>query len=208
MAAVSAVDKAQIAKLEAEARSLTAQAATREIDLDRVLAQSAEHDTFTFMAEVTDQTVYQTMNHLGVWSRRYPGRDLKLIINSPGGSVIDGLALYDFLQELKEDHHVTTVTLGMAASMGGILLQAGHTRVAGSNAFLLIHEVSSYSGGKITELKDEAKFLERLEDKGVGILAERSTMTPQKIKNRMARQDWWLDAEEALRLGFVDEIRG
>jgi ATP-dependent Clp protease protease subunit len=96
----------------------------------------------------------------------------------------------------------------MAASMGGILLQAGSHRVLAPNAYMLIHEVSSLAWGGASELEDEVAFVKRLQDRILDILAERSTMTRQQIARKWKRKDWWLDAPEALRLGFVDEIRG
>ncbi len=104
-------------------------------------------------------------------------------------------------------HTLTTVTVGMAASMGGILLQAGDVRVASRNSVILIHEVATGASGKMTDLEDEVEFAKSLQKKLVSILAERSTMTAKQIENRWKRRDWWLSSDEALKLGFVDAIR-
>lgn len=106
------------------------------------------------------------MEELGSWSRREPGCAMKIIFNSPGGSIIDGLALYDFILELRANgHYVETIAVGMAASMGGILLQAGHERVVGANAFVLVHEASTGAMGKTSEIEDEVAFVKRLQEK-------------------------------------------
>lgn len=163
---------------------------------------------FTFYGSVSPQTVYVCMREVGQWSRRDPGQPITLVFNSPGGSLIDGFALYDFLIELRsQGHRLTTVALGMAASMGGVLLQAGEHRVMGRSAFLLIHEASSASVGKVSELDDDLRFIKRLQDRCAEILAERSTLAKAVIKRRWDRRDWWLSAEDALEHGFIDEIR-
>lgn len=176
---------------------------------DRTFAADAhEHHRYTLWGVVNAVTCATAISHLDQWSREAPGCDITLVINSPGGNVIDGLALYDYLQQLRHDgHKLTTVTVGMAASMGGVLLQAGDVRVASRNSVILIHEVATGASGKMTDLEDEIEFTKRLQSKLVEILAERSTMTKRQIETRWKRRDWWLDAEDALSKGFVDEIR-
>lgn len=176
---------------------------------DRTFAADAhEHHRYTLWGVVNAVTCATAISHLDQWSREAPGCDITLVINSPGGNVIDGLALYDYLQQLRHDgHKLTTVTVGMAASMGGVLLQAGDVRVASRNSVILIHEVATGASGKMTDLEDEIEFTKRLQSKLVEILAERSTMTKRQIETRWKRRDWWLDAEDALAKGFVDEIR-
>lgn len=188
-------------KVKVETQELTRY--NKDID-----ASSEYARIYTFYDAVGGSSVRAAMKDLGIWSRRDPGENLKIVFNSPGGSVVDGLALYDFIQELKDaGHNVETVALGWAASMGGILLQAGHTRVMGRNAYMLIHEVSSINIGKTSEMEDELKFTKRLQDRLLDILAERSTLSKNQIRQRWKRKDWWLDASEALDYGFVDEIR-
>jgi ATP-dependent Clp protease protease subunit len=200
--------KAEIAKLTVE--TLRTQ---QQYDRDRIyqlrdLADASEHRILTFYGEVGALSVSKALTELGIWARRDPTQPIKLIFNSPGGSVFDGLALFDYLTELRADgHQITTVGMGMAASMGGVLLQAGSHRVLAPNAYMLIHEVSSLAWGGASELEDEVVFVRRLQDRILDILAERSTMTRQQIARKWKRKDWWLDAPEALKLGFVDEVR-
>jgi ATP-dependent Clp protease protease subunit len=121
--------------------------------------------------------------------------------------VLDGLALFDYLRQLRSiGHPVRTMALGRAASMGAVLLQAGSKRVIGRNAFLLIHEVSHLSVGKVSEMEDGVGFTKRLQQRLLAILAERSTLTERELSRRWVRRDWWLDAEEAVALGLADEL--
>src|SRR5690606_40252913 len=111
-----------------------------------------------------------------------PGAPITIKINSPGGSVFEGLALYDRLRALSAlGHHITTVSYGMAASMGGILLQAGDTRLVAPNAWFLIHEVSTITWGNTSEIEDQIEFTRRLQDQLLEILASRSKLSKAKI---------------------------
>jgi ATP-dependent Clp endopeptidase proteolytic subunit ClpP len=200
--------RAEIAKTKAETRRTEQLYQRDELYHRRDLADASEHRVLTFYGEVGPASVAKALTELGIWARRDPGSEIKIIFNSPGGSVLDGLALFDYLRELVADgHRITTVGMGMAASMGGILLQAGTHRVLAPNAYMLIHEISSLAWGGASELEDEVAFVKRLQDRILDILAERSTMTRQQIARKWKRKDWWLDAPEALRLGFVDEVR-
>lgn len=103
-------------------------------------------------------------------------------------------------------HHLTTRTVGMAASMGGVLLQAGDWRVMAPESFLLVHEIAAGAVGKIGEIEDEMKLLQKMSERILAIYASRSTLTAKAIATKWKRTDWWLNATEALELGLVDEI--
>lgn len=198
---------AEIRKLQLDTdRTMLELGALRRRELDQA-AESGRAHVYTFYAGVDQESVAQCMAELGVWSRRDPGAPITVIFNSPGGSVLDGLALFDYLRQLRRlGHDVTTVALGRAASMGAVLLQAGTRRVIGENAFLLIHEVSNTSVGKVSELEDGVDFTRRLQKRLRSILAERSALTEAQIQRRWARKEWWVDADEAVGLGLADEI--
>lgn len=143
------------------------------------------------------------------WERRDgdAGLPITININSPGGSVMDGLALYDTIQRLRrKGHFVTTRAQGLVASMATIILQAGDERIADENVQILVHELSGGAGGKISGIRDEAAMMERLNARLFSILADRSTLTARSIKSRADRKEWWMDAAEALKLGFVDRV--
>jgi ATP-dependent Clp endopeptidase proteolytic subunit ClpP len=198
---------AELRKLQLETeRAILELDALRRQERDRA-ADPRAANVYTFYSGVDAESVQQCMAELGTWSRREPGCDITVIFNSPGGSVLDGLALFDYLRQLRAlGHQVTTMALGRAASMGAVLLQAGTKRVIGQNAFLLIHEVSHLSSGRVSELEDSVEFTKRLQKRLLAILAERSSLTERDIQRRWARKEWWVDAAEAVELGLADEL--
>jgi ATP-dependent Clp protease protease subunit len=193
-------------RLEADAAYLNLLSAQRQED-DRAASTHLSRE-YHFFSSVNGSSVEMCIDSLGHWSRRDPGKEMTIIFNTPGGSVFDGLALFDYIQGLRrKGHHITTKAIGTAASMGGILLQAGDVRVMDTNSLLLIHEVSAgMVGGKTSEVEDFQKLMQRLERRVLGILAERSTMSTAQIRTKWKKTDWWLDADEALKLGFADAV--
>ncbi|HZQ29087.1 MAG TPA: Clp protease ClpP [Acidimicrobiales bacterium] len=198
---------AELRKLQLETeRTVLELEALRRSERERA-ADPRAANVYTFYSGVDGESVQQCMAELGTWSRREPGCEITVIFNSPGGSVLDGLALFDYLRQLRAiGHPVTTMALGRAASMGAVLLQAGTKRVIGQNAFLLIHEVSHLSSGRVSELEDSVEFTKRLQKRLLVILADRSTLTEKDIQRRWARKEWWVDAAEAVELGLADEL--
>lgn len=145
------------------------------------------------------------------WERRDPGEPIHVQIMSPGGSVTDGLAIYDTLMRLRrKGHYVTTHGSGLVASMATVLLQAGDERVLDSRAKMMLHEGSiSLSGGvSLTagEREDLESFSKLLMNDITEILTERSTLTKRQLQAKWRRKDWYVTASEALKLGFVDRV--
>ena len=135
--------------------------AAKKRDEAESLAQDKYHQVFVFDSEVNKTSVDYCIKQLNIWMRNQPGCSIEIVFDSPGGSVIAGLALYDFIQQVREaGHPVTTSAIGMAASMAGILLQAGDVRIMGKECWLLIHEISTLAVGKIGEIEDEVHLLE------------------------------------------------
>jgi ATP-dependent Clp endopeptidase proteolytic subunit ClpP len=198
----------------ADLRRILAVAATAELDLAkkeresaRELSSAEESMTYTFYDGVTEDSVKPCLAELAKWSRRFPKKPITFVLNSPGGSVIAGLGLFDYINKLRVDgHHVTVEVLGMAASMGGILLQAGDKRVVGKYAQVLIHEVSAGTSGSLGKMDDAINFHHSLWEQLSEILAERSTLTVAQVRQRANRKDWWLTSAEAIKLGFADEV--
>jgi len=198
----------------ADLRRILAVASTAELDLAkkqreiaREMASGEEHMTYTFYDGVTEESVKPCLAELSKWSRRFPGKPITFVLNSPGGSVIAGLALLDYINKLRTDgHYVTVVVLGMAASMGGILLQAGDNRVIGKYAQVLIHEVAAGTSGKLWAMDDSVTYFKSLWAQLSEILAERSILTVAQVRARALRKDWWLTSAEAIELGFADEV--
>lgn len=201
-----AIAEAETAEAQAYIGSVLAEE-TRESRI-RDLATDDRHRVYQFTEAVSASSVRLCLRTLSTWHRIDPDCKITLVFNSPGGSVIDGFALWDYLTELKKNgHHLTTVCRGMAASMAGILLQAGDVRVMGSESVLLVHEISFGAGGKIGEVEDEVAFAKMLTKRVLKIFAARTKMTEKQIDAKWRRTDWWLDSDEALKLGFCDEVR-
>lgn len=134
-----------------------------------------------------------------------PNKDIQLYINSPGGSVTAGLAIYDTMQYIKCD--VSTVCIGMAASMGAFLLAGGAKgkRMALPNAEIMIHQPAGGAQGQATEIEITAKHILATKEKMARIMAEN---TGQDFEVIMAdtERDNWKSAEEALQYGLIDRI--
>lgn len=199
----------EVIKLAKEIDYLDLQRIQLADDLDeRVSSQDRAH-VYTFAEDVSTESCAEAMVTLGEWHRMDPETAIEIIFSSPGGEVFAGFGLYDFIRDLvQQGAHVETRAVGRAASMAGILLQAGSTRSISANSWLLIHEVSSYGGWQtLPAMADDLALCKRLARQCLVALSERSTLTIAEIKARSARKDWWLDAREAKKYGFVDVIR-
>lgn len=155
--------------------------------------------------EVGDESANRLVGQLLLLSADDPHSDISLYINSPGGSVLAGLAVYDTMQLIPND--VATVALGFAASMGQILLCAGTKgkRFALPNAQIVMHEGSAGLGGAAADVEIQAANMTETLDRMRRII---STHTGQALKDVVADvgRDRWFDADEALAYGFVDRI--
>lgn len=198
-----------------EAKKASLEAASAEIDLDKKLharkkelADDEHYRVYRFTSGVGESSVKSCMSALSVWNRIDPKCKIEIVFTSPGGDIIHGMALYDYLQYLRrEGHHLTTVSLGYAASMAGILLQAGDVRAMSAESWLLIHEASFGTSGSYGDVVDTVDWVKRIQDRILDIFAERSKLSKRAIKNKWHRKDWWLSSSEALKYGFCDEIR-
>jgi ATP-dependent Clp protease protease subunit len=135
-----------------------------------------------------------------------PGRDINMYINSPGGSVSSGLAIYDTMQFLKSP--VSTMCMGMAASMGAFLLAAGSAgkRMALPHSRIMIHQPSqSGGGGSASDIEIQAKEILYLKGKMNGLLAKHTGQTVEQIE-RDTDRDRWMSSEDAKAYGLVDGI--
>jgi len=163
---------------------------------------------FTLLGVVNDAKVHELMDNMTVWSNLHPGAPITLEINSEGGVVVSGNAFFDFLMRLRaKGHKLTTVAIGLCASMGAVILQAGEERIASPKAWLMLHEVQGVVEGATSEMKNAIKFNERLQSQVLDTLAARSNWTRASLRNKW-KDDIWLDAEDALKAGFVDRIEG
>ncbi|MBL8049286.1 MAG: ATP-dependent Clp protease proteolytic subunit [Chthonomonas sp.] len=131
--------------------------------------------------------------------------DIKLYINSPGGSVSSGLAIYDTMKLVKCD--ISTICVGMAASMGAVLLAGGTKgkRYVLPNARVMIHQVSGGTQGTVADMKIAVQEADRYQEILSKILAEASDKDQDTVKKDMDR-DYWMSAEESVAYGLVDKV--
>ncbi len=134
-----------------------------------------------------------------------PDKDIQIYINSPGGSVTAGLAIYDTMQFVKND--IVTYCIGQCASMGAHLLAAGTKgkRFALPNARIMIHQPSGGAQGQATEIEITYKEIQRLKESLAGTFAKHTGQTMKKVMKDMDR-DYFMSAEEALAYGIVDKV--
>ena len=134
-----------------------------------------------------------------------PSKDIHLYINSPGGVVTAGLAIYDTMQYIKCD--VSTICIGMAASMGAFLLSSGAKgkRIALPNAEIMIHQPSAGTQGKVTDMEIDVEHFLKIKQRLNKIMAENTGKTPEQIKTDSERDNWMI-AEEAREYGLVDKV--
>ena len=209
------VMEAEADKIKLEAKKLEAEAGKAQIEYEKAhaarmkeLYTDEENCLYRFSKEVSHHSVQACMTKLTEWHRKDPKCDMEIIFSSPGGSIIDGFELFDFLQEMRaKGHKVITGSLGMAASMAGILLMAGDVRWIGHQAWMMIHRAAFGAIGKTYEVEDEVRLVKRIEERCLDIFVSRSRLTKVKIKRNWDRKDWWIDADECLTLGLVDEVR-
>lgn len=155
--------------------------------------------------EVNDQTASLVVAQLLFLESEDPNKDIQLYINSPGGSVTAGMAIYDTMNYIKCD--VSTICIGMAASMGAFLLSSGAKgkRLALPNAEVMIHQPSGGAKGQATEIQIVAENILKTKKKLNDILAANTGQTVEKIAEDTER-DNFMSAEEAKAYGLIDEI--
>ena len=155
---------------------------------------------------ISDQSIEQCIEICERWASS--PQPITIMIDSPGGSVFSGFALFDFLRELGATHEVETCAFGYAASMAVTVLQAGTTRSITPNSYVMIHEAGSVVQGTTSALRDQVELSQQLQDRVLERIVERSHgVTMELVVEKTHRRDWWIAADEALALGLVDKIR-
>ena len=165
-------------------------------------------DRIIFLGEeVTEMTANVVVAQLLHLANENPDKDIQLYINSPGGSVYDGLAIYDTMQYIAPD--VQTIGIGLQASMGAFLLSSGAKgkRFVLPNARVMIHQPSSGTRGKVTDQEISLRESIALKEQLATIMADNTGQKLDKIKADMER-DYWLSAADAVAYGLADEVIG
>ena len=156
---------------------------------------------------VDDKSAKDVVSKLLLLDADKPGEEIKFYINSPGGVVTSGMVMYDTMQMIKSP--ISTICMGLAASMGSILLSGGEKgkRFIYPHGEVMIHQPSlgGYIQGVSADLEIQAEQTKRVKEVGAKILAENCGKTVEQIMTDFDR-DYWMDADEALKYGIVDEI--
>ena len=163
-------------------------------------------DRIIFLGEeVNETTASLVVAQLLFLESEDPGKDIQLYINSPGGMVTAGMAIYDTMQYIKCD--VATICVGMAASMGAFLLSAGTKgkRMALPNSEIMIHQPSAGTQGQITDMAIHLKRLETVKTRMNKILAE-NTGKPIDVVTAACERDNFMTADEAKEFGIIDRV--
>ncbi len=164
------------------------------------------NDRIVFLGEeVNDTTASLVVAQFLYLEAQDPDKDIQFYINSPGGSVTSGMAIYDTMQYIKCD--VSTICIGLAASMGAFLLSSGAKgkRLALPNAEIMIHQPSAGTQGQITDMVIHLKRLETIKNKMNEILASNTGKSVDEIRDACER-DNFMSADEALDYGLIDKV--
>ena len=163
-------------------------------------------DRIIFLGEAIDDHIASlVVAQLLFLEMENPDEDISLYINSPGGSVTAGMAIYDTMQYIKPQ--VRTVCIGMAASMGAFLLMAGQKgkRCALPNSEVMIHQPLGGAQGQATDVQIQAEWLLKTKEKMIRMMAEMTGQPIEKVKQDVER-DYFMSAQEALDYHIIDEI--
>ena len=163
-------------------------------------------DRIIFLGEeVTESSANTIVAQLLHLANEDPDKDIQLYINSPGGSVYDGLAIYDTMQYIKPD--VQTIGIGLQASMGAFLLSSGAKgkRFVLPNARVMIHQPSSGTQGMVTDQEISLRESVRMKELLAKVIAKNTGQKLDKVKADMER-DHWMSADEAVKYGLADEM--
>ena len=164
------------------------------------------NDRIIFLSEeVNDTTASLVVAQLLYLEAQDPDKDIQFYINSPGGSVTAGMAIYDTMQYIKCD--VATICVGMADSMGAFLLSAGAKgkRMALPNAEIMIHQPSAGTQGQITDMAIHMKRLQTIKERMNRILAENTGRSIEEVTAACER-DNFMSAQEAMEFGLIDKV--
>lgn len=185
------------------ARSQTRQA---ESYYDDVAFTLSEARIINLYGPINGEAMQYVSNSLEYMSRKNLGKPIEIFVNSPGGVVIDGLAIYDKIVQINKTTPVNITVNGACMSMATIILQAGRERRAYKNSEFLLHEIQYGVRGSHSEQKDYMQQAQRLQARLNEILSERSGMSLEKLQSLIERRDYTISAEEALNHGLIDKI--
>lgn len=195
----------------------TGAAIAAEREIARMLGDGATDSkarVFRYNGEIGHNGAATVMRYLDEWMRldaasENPADHIQpytVQFTTPGGDIVAGLAIFDYLTNVDRLHPITTVAVGLCASMGAVVMQAGSKRLSFPSTSWLIHRASWGAIGREDEIEDTAAHAKLLQDRIFEILSLRSQQTVKTLKAKSARRDWWFLGTEAAELGIVDGL--
>ena len=159
--------------------------------------------------EISQGMIFDTISKVRLLRKINPElKSINILLNSPGGDVVETLGLIDYIRTIKKDDNISTniICRGSAMSAAALLLACGTgLRAASKHSKIMVHQLSTMNFGKLEDIKSNAKFAEQLED-DCNTLMEETTKKDKKFWKENQRSDYFLSAEEALELGIIDKI--
>lgn len=223
--AAAAALEARLPYITMESREKAAAAERMALVHERQVATIMGEDDYRFVYqftnEVTKGTVEKAMIHLNWWHAMDQTADWEIHFDTPGGAMHAGFRFFDYLSLYRQTHKITTVVMGGAHSMGAILSQGGTVRRMGREASLMLHkaELAGWVEGKIDDVEIELAFIHAKHDRIIRIFVDRAQeaakrqpsvctepVTAEFISERWKHANWYMDSDEALMRGLVDQV--
>jgi ATP-dependent Clp endopeptidase proteolytic subunit ClpP len=197
----AALAKAIVAKAEAEAY-------VANVNASMIKAGNDVNRTLVIDGAILDTEAQ--CNTLMRWNRMEPKCDIRILVNTPGGSIFDGNVLVSTIKDLQRKGHKFTIKgAGAVFSFGAVLLSVGDRRILDKDAVVMIHSLQAMGQGltgSMESVADQTEMLRQVNNRLLGALAERSNLSREKLEEMTLRKDLFLSASEALKYGFCDEI--
>lgn len=173
---------------------------------DEVAYTLSDARVVNLFGDIHTSSAAHVINSLDYLTIKNAKKPISIRLNSPGGSVIDGLAIYDKIKDVVKKTPVNITVNGACMSMATVILQAATTRLAYPNSEFLLHEIQYGMRGSHSEQKDYQKQAQRLQDRLNAILSGRSGVGLKELEKLIERRDYTISAAEALEFGLIDNI--
>lgn len=171
-------------------------------DIERTLFEQREIHISGPVCSDSAYVLVKSLRFLTAQSKK----PITLYLNTPGGTIYDGLSIYDHINAARSVVPVNIVASGSCMSMGMIIMQAATRRMALPNTGFLLHELQTRSGGSLSNMRDDMKESERLQAQLDGILAARSGQDITKLRKTFERKDFYFSSQDALKFNLIDKI--
>lgn len=177
---------------------------------NKALIEAGNDENRTLVIDGAILDTENDCNTLMRWSRMTPGCDIRILLNTPGGSIFDGNALLSTIKDLqRKGHHFTIKGTGAVFSYGAVILATGDRRIMDKDAVLMIHSLQAVGRGltgSMESIADQTEMLQTVNSRLLRNLAEKSNLSQQKLAEMTERKDLYLNAQDALRYGLCDEV--